>query len=142
MNIKRVDLSLENIEALECLRYDAYKMNSLEIPYLETFYANEMKKGKYVVYACYINLELVAACYVSNAHKLYIEQIFVKEKYQSMGIDKTLLQYVLSNKKEIEEYFNEEYDYSYLSPKSNSYNKYYENLGFREVDSMYMKKRL
>ena len=142
MYISRVDLNLKNIEDLERLRYDAYDMNSLEIPYLDTFYANEMKKGKYVVYVCYNNLELVGACYVSNAHKLYIEQIFVKKKYQSMGIGKILLEYVLNNKKQIEEYFNEEYDYSYLSPKSNSYNKYYEELGYKEVDSMYMKKRL
>ena len=139
---KRVFINEETIEILEQVRYDAYGMLSLEIPCTKSFYANELRKNKYIVYAAYLDDELVGACYVSNSRSLYIEQLFVKKKYQSLEIGKRLLLYTLYNKKEIEQYFKETYKYSYLSSISNKFNKYYEELGYKKVDEVYMKKSI
>lgn len=139
---KRVELNEDNIYKLEYARYDAYSMLSLEIPCNQSFCANELRKKKYIAYAAYLDDEIIGGCYVSNAHKLYIEQLFVKKKYQSLHVGRTLLAFTLHNKEEIEKYFNETYDYSFLSTRSNKLNKYYEELGYKNVDDIYMKKHL
>ena len=46
---------------------------------LQRFYANELRKNEYIVYGAYLEIELVGACYIYNAHKLYIEHLFVKK---------------------------------------------------------------
>ena len=142
LSFKRIELNEENICKLESARYDAYSMQSLEIPCDKSFWANELRKNKYIVYGAFVDDEIIGACYVSNAHKLYIEQLFVKKNYRSLEIGKKLLIFTLQNKEEIEKYFNEKYDASYLSTHTSILDNYYEECGYNKVNDIYMKKSL
>ncbi|MBE6149711.1 MAG: GNAT family N-acetyltransferase [Firmicutes bacterium] len=144
MNVtfKRIDITDENITKLESARYNAYGMSSLEIPCNESFYANEIKKNKYIIYAAVIEDEIIAACYVSNLYELYIEQLFTIKEYSSLKIGKKLLEFVLSNKKEIEQFFNKKFQYCYFSTRCNSLNNYFEEIGYEELNDVYMRKRI
>lgn len=143
MNFKREIINENLIPELEELRYDAYGMLQTDIPYDATYYAKELRQNKYVVYTCYIETELVGACYVSNANNsLYIEQLFVKKKYQNsnLSIGKSLMMYVLNDKNYLEQYFNKKINRSYLSTRSSKLEQYYEKLGYEKVDEVYMRK--
>ena len=144
MNItfKRIDVTEENIKKLESARYNAYGLSSLEIPCDKSFYANEIKKNKYIIYAAVIEDEIIAACYVSNLYQLYIEQLFTIKEYSSLKIGRQLLEFVLNNKKEIEETFNSKMDYSYLSTRCNSLNNYFKEIGYKEINDVYMRKHI
>lgn len=142
IEFKRIEINDEAIKQLETARYEAYDMKNLEIPCTDSFYARELKTGKYMVYGAYLEEELIGACYITNCLNLYIEQLYIKPKYRSLKIGKQLLLHVLQSKNEIENYFNEKYDYSYLSTRSDELNNYFEKLGYKNVNDIYMKKRL
>lgn len=69
LTFKRVEIN----DKLENVRYVAYNIQSLEI------LCKWIKKNEYIVYGAYLEIELVGACYIYNAHKLYIEHLFVKK---------------------------------------------------------------
>lgn len=143
MNFKREIISDNLIPKLEELRFDAYGIFQTDIPYDATYYAKELRQNKYVVYTCYIETELVGACYVSNENNsLYIEQLFVKKQYQNskLSIGKSLMMYVLNDKNYLEQYFNKKINKSYLSTRSSKLEQYYEKLGYEKVDEVYMRK--
>lgn len=138
-----IPLTEENITLLERIRYDAYKMNTYALPPENTFYTRELKASKYLVFGCYLNNQLIGACYTSKAHNsLYIEQLFILKKYQKSNFHfgSNLLKFVLANKKVAEEYFNSNFYFSYLDNYKNTSN-FYKSLGYTETES-YMKKRL
>ncbi len=136
-----IPITEENIILLETIRFDAYGMNKDALPPENSFHANELRKGKYLVFACSNDNELIGACYTSKLHNsLYIEQLFIKKEYQGKQFGKNLLQYVLNNKNIAEKYFDTHFDFSYLDNYKGTTN-FYQSLGYTEKDS-YMKKRL
>lgn len=79
INYKILSLSEETIQLLEHLRYDAYGMDPTKFPPEQTFYSKELRNSKYLVFGCYLNNQLIGACYTSKSHNsLYIEQLFIK----------------------------------------------------------------
>lgn len=142
IEFRRIEINDDTIKQLETARYEAYDMKNLEISCTDSFYAKELKTGKYMAYGAYLEEELIGACYITNCLDLYIEQLYIKPEYRSLKIGKQLLLHVLQSKNEIENYFNERYNYSYLSTRSDELNNYFEKLGYKNVNDVYMKKRL
>ena len=88
---------------------------------------------------------MVGACYISNAHdSIYIEQLFIQIKYQNkdFGIGERLLSYALKDKSYIEQYFGKVYFNSYLSASDKKLEQYYEQMGYKKIDDVYMKKSI
>ena len=135
-------LTEEMIIQLESIRYNAYNMNKKQYPIEKTYHTMNLKKGNYLVFGCFLNNQLVGACYTSNSnHSLYIEQLFILKKYQRTGLclGKNLLLYVLKNKEMIEEYFHTNFNFSYLDAYGNTSNLY-TSVGYRKVNSLFRKK--
>ncbi len=134
-------LNEDSIRQLEKLRADAYGFDSQQsfaMDFANTYYAQEMKRGKYLVYGSFFQSELVAGCYISDAfHSLFIEQLFVKKCYQETGlyIGRNLLRYILQNKFVFEEFFQMQFFYSKLSPSSQKSTLIYEKMGYSESSS-------
>lgn len=145
MDIKLIELNLDNIILLEKTRFKCFGIESSYYDMSNTYSANEMAKGKYLVYGAFIKDNLVGACYVSNSWStLYVEYIFVLPEYQkhALHVGSTLLKYVLSQKKYINEYYNCEFTHSYLD-SSNKSSGFYEKLGYTKSNvPNFMKKTL
>ena len=139
-----VHLTEENINLLERIRYDAYNMNPNDFPVENTYHTRELKNGKYLVFGCYLNNQLVGACYTSKTYNsLYIEQLFILKKYQKsdLHLGSNLLKFVLNNKNLVENYFNTQFFFSYLDNYQNT-TDFYKSLGYRETNDSQMRKRL
>lgn len=140
MYCKRLENSPENIFRLETLRFQAYNMKDAFEGY--TLYAIGIHEGSMVPFGFYINNQLAAGCYVScNFGSLHIEQLFVHPSLQESGLraGRLLLNYVLINKKELEDYFHTTFEYCTLEPSSEKAKAIYEKVGFKPGE-MYMKK--
>lgn len=140
---KLISTNEDNITLLENIRYNAYGMNPNEFPPEQTFYTKELKKNKYLVFGCYLDNQLVGACYISNLYNsLYIEQLFILKEYQNSPyhLGSNLLKFVLTNKKIVEDYFNSKFNFSYLDNYKGTSN-FYKNLGYTEKEST-MKRRI
>lgn len=138
-----INLTEENIQKLEELRYDAYGLDKSKLPIATSFYTKNLQAGKYLVFGCLYHNQLIGACYVSNAHNsLYIEQLFISKQHQktSLHLGTNLLLHILKNKQQVEEYFQTELNYSYLDSKPNAVN-FYKNLGYQEKNYL-MRKRI
>lgn len=131
MCAKQVDLSIENIYLLETLRFKAYSMNeSFEG---NTFYSIGITNGTMIPFGFYINDTLVAGCYVSSCHNsLYIEQLFVHPQLQNSGLraGRLLLNYVLSQKEELEKYFQKKFTFSALEASNEKAKALYLKMGY------------
>ena len=137
---KRLDNSDENIFKLETLRFRAYNMQEQFEGF--TLYAIGIHEGSMVPFGFFIDDKLAAGCYVScNYGTLHIEQLFVHPALQETGLraGRLLLNYVLINKKELEDYFHTTFDYCTLEPSSEKSKAIYEKVGFKS-DEMLMKK--
>ena len=135
-------LTEEMIIQLESIRYNAYNMNTEQYPIEKTYHTMNLKKENYLVFGCFLNNQLVGACYTSKSNNsLYIEQLFILKKYQrtSLYLGKNLLLYVLKNKEMIEEYFHTTFDYSYLDAYGNTSNLY-TSIGYKKVNHLFRKK--
>lgn len=111
-----INLNEKNIKLLENIRYNAYQLNPLDFPPKNTFHTRELKNGKYLVFGCYLNNQLIGACYTSKSHNsLYIEQLFILKEFQKNKehYGSNLLKFVLQNKEIIEKYFNSKFNFSY-----------------------------
>lgn len=100
----------------------------------ESYYTYSIKKGDILVFSCEIEGNTVAVCYVSNSYNsLYIEYLFVLPEFQEKGLHlgRSLLQFVLDNKKLVEEYFNQQFNYSLICPTSKKSQVIYENFGYK-----------
>ena len=140
MYAKRLDNSEKTIFNLETLRFKAYGLN----PNMEglTLYSIRLSEGNMVPYGFFINDQLVAGCYVSAEEgTLYIEQLFVHPQLQNSGLraGRLLLNFVLLNKKELEEYFNTEFFYSALEPSDDKARAIYEKMGYEQGESLMQK---
>lgn len=140
---KIVPLTEDNITLLERTRYDAYQMNPDAFPPELTLYTRELKIGKYLVFGCLNNNQLIGACYTSKSHNsLYIEQLFILKKYQksNLHLGSNLLKFVLANKNIAEEYFHSKFRFSYLDDYAGT-SDFYQSLGYIKTES-HMRKRI
>lgn len=142
MNIeyKHIPLDEQIIDKLENIRYNAYEITN-QPPIKENYHYRMLQQNKYLVYGCYLNDQLVGACYISNSYNsLYIEQLFIKKQYQKTGLylGKNLLTYILTQKDKIEKHFNTTINYSYLDSTPNSINLY-KSLGYKETKNLMRK---
>lgn len=104
-----------------------------------SYYTGEIKEGNILAFTCELNGEEVAGCYVSSAlNSLYVEQLFVLQEYQEKGLylGKKLLQYILDNKKLVEEYFLCKFEYSRISPSTQKAKRIYKSVGYKETNSL------
>lgn len=145
MNIeyKTLPPTKTNLLKLEKIRLNAYNINTKDLSPKETFYYQKLKEKKYLIYTCYLNNKLVGGCYISNSNNsLYIEQLFISKNQQNSKyhLGKNLLKYILTQKKEIEKYFNQTFNYSTLDslPKATTL---YKSLGYKQKNNL-MKKYL
>lgn len=140
---KIVPLSDETIKLLETIRFNAYNIDPTNLDPTKTFYSNNLKNNKYLVFGCYLENQLIGACYISNSYNtLYIEQLFIHKNYQKseLHLGTNLLLHVLQNKQIIESYFQTTFQFSYLEDYQNTKNLY-QSLGYQEKGS-FMSKRL
>ena len=138
-----VPLTNSNIELLENIRFNAYKIDTTDFPVKDSFHFGKLQNKKYIVFGCYLNNELIGACYISNSYNsLYIEQLFILSEYQksSYYLGTNLLKFVLDNKSVIEKHFNSKFYFSRLENKNIDSNMY-KSLGYVEQDFQ-MKKRI
>lgn len=130
---KVLDNTKETAEQLEFIRLSSYGFTPTKKEYDE-LYIRDITNNKILVFACYLNEELIAGCYVSNTfNSLYIDYIFVLPEYQEQGlhIGRNLLQFILDNKHIVEEYFNTIFDQSKLFPSSLKSQSIYEKMGYK-----------
>lgn len=141
INYEKVDLSEQNILALEKLRFEVYDYKNLNPD--KTYFYREMINGNILPFAAYENGLLIGGCYVSKTFEtLFIDQLFIAKDYQNTieHIGTNLLKYVLANKELCEDFFNTKFNFSYLD---NSCSKsFYENLGYKENNNEMMSKRI
>lgn len=140
---KIIPLTKENIKLLESLRYKAYNIDTSIIANNTNIHTKSLEEGKYLVFGCYLNNDLIGACYTSNNYNtLYIEQIFISPIYQQskLHLGTKLLQFTLQNKEEAEKYFNTKFQFTTLEPSKNTSN-FYKTIGYEEK-SFYFRKKL
>ncbi len=138
---EKVDLSEQNILALEKLRFEVYDYKNLNPD--KTYFYREMTKGNILPFAAYENGLLIGGCYVSKTFEtLFIDQLFIAKDYQNTieHIGTNLLKYVLANKELCEDFFNTKFNFSYLD--SSCSKSFYENLGYKENNNEMMSKRI
>lgn len=139
---RNLKINEENIEKLELARFDAYGMKTDEFDIKNTFYANELRNKKFLAFGTYLEDELIGGCYVSNSrNSLFIEQLFIKRKYQRLKLGTLLLTYILENKEMIEKYYQREFNACCLENRK-ELDKFYESLGYKRINQMVMKKRI
>lgn len=145
MDIRLVELNLDNIVLLETIRFKVFNINSTDFDLSRTYYAKEMLQGKYLVYGAYIDEKLIGACYVSNSwNSLYIEYLFVLPEYQHnvLHVGSSLMHYALEQKDFINNYYNTEFYQSYLD-SANKTSTFYEKFGYTKCNvPNFMKKTL
>ena len=134
-----IDKNDKRIDELEKIRGEAFHL----IP--NSFYKNQIQKDKILAIACFYKEELIAGIYLSSSMKsLFIEAIFVKEKYQNnhLHIGHSLLKYTLEHKFIAEEFFKEKFTTCRL--ESRGRDTFYKYLGFQEENNILetMKKRI
>lgn len=142
MSFSLLQIDMDTISMLEELRFNAYDMSGFDSS--KTYYANEIRKGKFIVFGAFYQGELIGSCYVSNScSTLYIEQLFVSKDFQktSLHVGSNLLNYVLSQKDYIKDYFNCDFHYSYLD-SINGTDNLYKRAGYVKTREQLMKKRL
>lgn len=141
INYEKVDLSEQNILALEKLRFEVYDYKNLNPD--KTYFYREMINGNILPFAAYENGLLIGGCYVSKTFEtLFIDQLFIAKDYQDTPehIGTNLLKYVLANKELCEDFFNTKFNFSYLD--SSCSKSFYENLGYKENKNEMMSKRI
>ena len=142
MSFSLLQIDLDTISMIEELRFDAYDISGIDSS--KTYYANEIRKGKFIAFGAFYQGELIGSCYVSNSGStLYIEQLFVSKAFQktNLHVGSNLLKYVLSQKDYIEDYFNCNFHYSCLDSINNTDNLY-KRVGYVKTREQLMKKRL
>ena len=134
-NIEIILPTENNIIQLETLRSNAYNNSNFQSK-INSYYANQLRKNKYIVFAYIYEGEMVAACYVSNyLDSLYVEQLFVAKRYQEVGLHlgQKLLSSIIENKNFVEHYFNKEFTYTKISPCDPKSNNIYKKMGYRLI---------
>ena len=119
---------------LEDIRLRSYGIKPTPNDY-DKYYIDNIINGSILVFTCYLDEKLIGGCYVSNAfNSIYIDYLFVLPEYQQKGfhIGKKLLEYILINKKQIEEYFNQEFSESKLYATSDKSKNIYSKMGYEE----------
>ena len=112
---------------LESVRANAYGFKNVS-----DYYYNLLCEKKLMVFTARVNQNIIGGCYVSNAqHALYVEQLFILRLFQNNGVGGNLLNYVLTNKKMVENNFSQEVDIAKIAPANINSERLYRSLGFR-----------
>lgn len=128
----------ENIILIEKIRTRSYGIEKDNIE--ENYYTQQIRNGNYLVFVTLLDNKIVSGCYLSNAYNsLSVEQLFVRPEYQEKGLHlgKNLLKYILDNKYIIEEYFQQKFTTSTISPISEKSKKIYESLGYTTTNKIF-----
>lgn len=127
-----MDNTHENAMNAERMRYQSYGVKNIEK--IDAEYLEDIKEGSVLVFLCLVDDKPVAACYISNYNNtLFVEYLFTLAEYQRKQLyyGKNLLQYILDNKKIVEEYFECTINQSLLYPANNNVIPLYESLGYK-----------
>lgn len=134
----------EDIVRAELLRLEAYNLSIENFDIMNSYYFMAIRNNLIIPFGFFINDRLVAACYVSNTfNSLYIDQLFVRPIFQNTGLHfgRSLLRYILVNKKMLEELFGQELHTSILEPIDNKCVGIYEKEGYvKQPDESMVKK--
>lgn len=126
----------QNALYVEKMRYHSYGVQNTES--IDAEYLEDIKNGSILVFLCLVDKIPVSACYISNFKgNLFVDYLFTSIEYQRKQLyyGKGLLQYILDNKKIVEEYFNCKFEQSLLYPASNKIVSLYQSLGYTVADS-------
>lgn len=142
------------MESLECQIVDKLDNRIIDIEKLrrEVFHVNngeyfmrEIKNDKIAVVGCFFQDKLVGGAYLSSSlNSLFIESVFVQEKYQkhTLHIGSYILKYILNHKSSFEKIFNTTFSQCRL--ESRNQDSFYEKLGFHNENNIIgtMKRRI
>ncbi len=121
---------------MEFIRLSSYGIVPHEEDY-DPHYIKEICNGNILVFTCYYEGKLVAGCYISNTfHTIYVDYLFVLPEYQEQGLHlgRNLLEFVLSNKTIVEDYFQESFSESKLCTTSDKSTSIYKKIGYQETE--------
>ncbi len=128
----------ETVIQMEGIRFNSYGIKE-DNWFINNHYQKNILDGKMLVFACKVNDEIKAGCYVSITRRnmLFIEHLFVALDCQETGLrlGRNLLTYVHNHKKNIEEYFSVPIQYSYLEYGSTKAKTIYEKIGYCEFNN-------
>lgn len=139
IEVKILPSTEEQIVECERLRYRAYGIKSIPDISLTDYHVSNLLDGTMISISLFLEGELVASSYVSNSlSSLYIEHLFVDAKYQETGLrlGRFLLNYIIENKSQIEEYFHTKFTICKLAPSSEKSASLYRKCGFHNTSSV------
>lgn len=134
------------MESLECQIINKSDSRIIEIEKLRRevfhvdngkYFIREISNDKIIVIGCFLQKKLVGGAYISLSYNsLFIESIFVEEKYQrnALHVGSLMFQYILNHKNIFEKIFNTTFHQCRL--ESRNQDSFYEKLGFREEDNV------
>lgn len=136
----------ENALYVERMRYKSYGVKN-DIDPNETDYLTDIENGSILVFMCLLDSIPVSACYISSFQgALYVDYLFTLPEYQRKKLyyGKKLLQYILDNKRIVEEYFDCIFDKSVLCPGNPRVIGLYKSLGYKitKKDDIQMSKKI
>lgn len=134
--------SLQVAENLEFIRLSSYGFTPTQEDY-DQYYIENIINGKILVITCYNEEKLVGGCYISNSlDSIYIDYLFILPEYQKTGqkLGRKLLQFVLDNKKIVEEYFDRKFTQSKLYAPNETNKDIYKKIGYEEEKFLLCKK--
>ena len=140
---KFLNMDEEHMKEYEEMRLEAFDYGHLnKLALSQTRYTKAAQENKriFVVVGLYYEEELDAIVYVSNNHNsLYIEQLFVRKNKQGkhLHLGRQLLQYILENKETFEQYFNQHFEISSLTPIDEKSIAIYKSFGYQKKNGIY-----
>ena len=131
---KLLEPTQENAETLEYLRLKSYGIEPTKEDY-DKYYIDNVLNGSFLAFICTLDNIPISGCYISNAfNSIYIEYIFVLPEYQESGlrIGRKLLQYILDNKKIVEDYYHTTFKTSKLYAPQPKSQEIYKKMGYKK----------
>ncbi len=125
---------LEDINTIEQLRKEVFHLKQNATNYYEF----HILHNQMIPYGMFYNNQLIAGCYISKSFdSIYVNFLFVKEEYRHNGlkIGRKLLLYILEHKKEIEEFFGQEFTISKLHPNNQESRRIYQTIGYNTTNN-------
>lgn len=129
--------SIDDIKKLEELRFEVLHMDKAILD--DSIILKEASENKLLAFALFYEDELAAGAYVSDSrNSIYINYVFVKEKYQEKGLKlgRNLILHILKNKNIIEEYFGKQFNLSYLEPRGEKPSAVFKKIGYKETNNI------
>lgn len=120
----------------ELIKLEELKNRVLDIHYPvypeDNYFIIRCLDKRELAYAIYRNDIMIAGIYITNRdNSIYIDYLFVDKKYQRCCLGTELLNYILSKRKEIEQFFNRSFYKSMLLAKNEDAKKLYLKMGYK-----------